>query len=196
MLFDEKLLQQTKAAEPAREWPLNYYMELKPEKRKALLEEQMRQGRSEELEQIEKLFQIRYISDKKGNYADTFMRSYLELRMTAEKMDVMFAERRNKKIVLQALHHMQADGTSEIPEELVYQELCHLISLYVQSSVTDKNYTSILWGMFKNSDEKILEKMRRDLAMIGEALPEMLHLETECRILSKAIADTKARYFV
>lgn len=148
----------------------------------------------ETLECLEKLFALRYTQDKKGKYADQFLGQFLQLRITAENLDAMFSERKNRKTVRQCLEQLQLHAGSEIPEELIYQEMCQLTGLYIYSCSKDVNYTSMIWGFGKKSDEKISEKINLDLERIGEAIPKYLSMEEECRVLKAAILDTKKQY--
>lgn len=176
------------------EWPANYFAEFKPEARKAILEARRAQEVDETLELLEKLFALRYKQDKKGTYADQFLGHFLELRITAENLDSMFSERKNKKAVKKCLEKLQLHEGSEFPEELIYQEMCQLTGLYIFSCSKDVNYTSMLWGLGKKSDEKISEKINLDLERIGEAIPKYLSMEEEYRVMKAAILDTKKKY--
>ena len=81
------------------EWPENYFAEFDPAARKAILDKQRNEEVDETLECLEKLFALRYKQDKKGNYADQFLGQFLQLRITAENLDAMFSERKNRKTV-------------------------------------------------------------------------------------------------
>ena len=85
----------------------------------------------------------------------------------------------NGKTEKQCLEQLQLHAGSEIPEELIYQEMCQLTGLYIYSCSKDVNYTSMIWGFGKKSDEKISEKINLDLERIGEAIPKYLSME-EC----------------
>lgn len=176
------------------EWPENYFAEFDPAARKMILDKRREEEADETLECLEKLFALRYKQDKKGNYADQFLGQFLQLRITAENLDVMFSERKNRKAVRQCLEQLQLHAGSEIPEELIYQEMCQLTGLYIYSCSKDVNYTSMIWGFGKKSDEKISEKINLDLERIGEAIPKYLSMEEEYRVLKAAIMDTKKQY--
>lgn len=174
-------------------WPDNYFAEAAPEKRKQILDQAMAEN-AEMAEQIGRLFERRYKKDKNGKYADTFLREFLQLKMTAENLDSMFAEKKNKKAAVRALHQMCLDEASEFPEEILYREMCQLAAWYIRICAGDKNYTAILWGLGKKSDAKITEKIALDLDRIGEAIPKYLDMEEEFRILKRAILDMKEKY--
>lgn len=72
--------------------------------------------------------------------------------------------------------------------------MCQLTGLYIYSCSKDVNYTSMIWGFGKKSDEKISEKINLDLERIGEAIPKYLSMEEECSVLKAAILDTKKQY--
>ena len=195
MLFQEERTPLVpKEKENHVEWPANYFAEFKPEARKAILEARREQEVDETLELLEKLFELRYKQDKKGTYADQFLGHFLELRITAENLDRMFSERKNKKTVKKCLEELQLHEESEFPEELIYQEMCQLTGLYIFSCSKDVNYTSMIWGLGKKSDAKISEKINLDLERIGEAIPKYLSMEEEYRVMKAAILDTKKKY--
>lgn len=195
MLFQEERTPLTsKEKEMHREWPGNYFAELKPEGRKAILEARRTQEVDDTLLLLEKLFEFRYTRDKKGTYADQFLGQFLQLRITAENLDAMFSERKNRKVVKQCLEKLQLHGTSEFPEELIYQEMCQLTALYIVTCSGDVNYTSVIWGLGKKNDDKISQKINLDLERIGEAIPKYLSMEDEYRVLKAAIIDTKKKY--
>lgn len=176
------------------EWPENYFRELDPAKRKKLLDGRDGKEDGPLLEQMRKLFDIRYRKDSRGNYADLFLRSWLELRVTAENLDAMFSQKRNRRAAQEALRSLCLDQDSEFPADLMYREMCQLTAFYIVTCSTDINYTAVLWGLGKKDDKKIREKITLDLERIGEALPKYLHMEEEFQVLQAAIFDTKKEF--
>ena len=96
------------------EWPENYFAEFDPAARKAILDKQRNEEVDETLECLEKLFALRYKQDKKGNYADQFLGQFLQLRITAENLDAMFSERKNRKTDYEnrCFRRRRSDGSS------------------------------------------------------------------------------------
>lgn len=176
------------------DWLENYFVEFDPVARKVILDKRRNEEVDETLKCLEKLFALRYKQDKKGKYADQFLKQFLQLRITAENLDVMFSERKNKKAVRQCLEQLQLHADSEFPEELIYREMCQLTGLYIYFCSRDVNYTSMIWGLGKKSDEKISVKINLDLERIAEAIPKYLAMEAECKMLKTAILDTKKQY--
>ena len=195
MLFQpDRTPLQPKAGNQEFEWPENYYREIDPVKRKEILDSRTEED-GEHLEQLKKLFNLRYEKDSKGKYADLFLRNWLDLRITAENLDGMFSEKRNRKAVKTALKNLCLDETSEFPSDLMYLEMCHLTALYIVTCSRDINYTALLWGLGKKNDDKIQAKINLDLERIGEAIPKYLDMEEEFQVLKSAILDTKKLYF-
>ena len=194
MLFEtEETILKSQPAKTEYEWPENYFAETDPAKRRRILD--ARAGEEDPwLEQLEKMFQARYERDRSGKYADTFLRSFLELKMTALNLDAAFSEKKNRKAVYKALKNLCLTETEGLSREVLCREMCQLTALYIVLCAGDKNYTSVLWGIGKKSNEKITEKIDLDLRRIGEALPEYLKLEAEFRILQNAILDTKKKF--
>lgn len=194
MIFETgQPLGEHKAAEPDLKWPDNYFAELDPQKRKSILDA-AKAADAEHAAWLEKLFELRYKKGKNGAYADQFLGCFLQLKMTAENLDVMFGERKNRKTVQKNLQKLGLDADSGFPQELMYRELCQVTLRYIKICTIDKNYTSVIWGLGKKSDSRIAEKIRLDLIRIGEAIPGYLHMEQEFQILTRAIRDTRDRY--
>ena len=195
MLFQpDRVALQSKAGNKKYEWPDSYFKEMDPAKRKAMLDKRSKEEDEQLLEQLKKLFAIRYKKDEKGKYADSFLRYWLELRVAAENLDGLFAERRNRRTVKAALKNLCLDESSDFPPELMYQEMCQLTASYIVTCSRDINYTAMLWGLGMKNDAKIQEKINLDLERIGEAIPKYLHMEEEFRVLKPAILDTKKDY--
>ncbi|MCD8365592.1 MAG: hypothetical protein LUC83_07250 [Clostridiales bacterium] len=165
-----------------------YYREPEPAKRKKILYAyQPGDFDGEKLAQMKKLFEIRYTQDKKGVWADSYLRSLLELRMVADDMGSSFSSRRNRKMGTEAVRRFCLDRGDEFEEEILYRELCHLIALYISDCNKDKNYNSVIWGFGKRSEEKIRGKITYDLLQVSEEIPKYLDMEEECRLLTAAI---------
>ncbi len=175
-------------------WPENYYSETDPAKRKAFLEEALKETGGEETEQRKKLFELRYSQDKKGVYADNFLRVWMELKMLTANLGSPLGAKKNKKRALAALHELCLDRSEEFSGEILYQEMCHLTARYILACADDTNYGSFIWGFGKISDEKLRKKIRLDLEQIGEGIPFALGLEEEFRILNKAVLTVKEQY--
>ncbi|MCD8152341.1 MAG: hypothetical protein LUD71_04575 [Clostridiales bacterium] len=168
-----------------------YYREPEPAKRKKILDAYVPEDFDQEkLEQMKRLFEIRYSVDKNGVWADCFVRSFLELRMIAENMESVFASRRNKKMGTAALERLCLNRQEEFAEDVLYRELCHVTAVYISACTRDKNYTSFIWGLGKISDKKTVGKIRYDMQKVGEDIPKYLNAEEACRILSRAVKDT------
>lgn len=168
-----------------------YYKEMNPEKRKKILNELKQSADEKEWELRKRLFDIRYTKTKKGDYADEFLRGWLELRVVSQNLDHLFSERKNVRLSKNILHKMCLDQTEVYPDEVLYQEMCNLTGRYISSCLKDTNYSSFLWGLGKISDKKVRMKIEKDLTVIGETIPEYLNMQDEFRILSLAITNVK-----
>ena len=129
-----------------------YYKEMNPEKRKKILNELKQSADEKEWELRKRLFDIRYTKTKKGDYADEFLRGWLELRVVSQNLDHLFSERKNVRLSKNILHKMCLDQTEVYPEEVLYQEMCNLTGRYISSCLKVTNYSSFLWGLGKISD--------------------------------------------
>lgn len=171
-----------------------YFRELDPVKRKMILDKKSEDGDAASVKQLKKLFAIRYRADNKGNYADLFLRSWLELKLTAENLDGFFVEKKNRRTAKAALKSLCLDEASEFPPELMYREMCQLAATYLAACSEDSHYTAVLLGLGKKTGKKIRDKMILDLERIGETLPERLQMEQEFAVLRAAIRDVKKLY--
>lgn len=131
------------------EWPENYFAEFDPAARKAILDKQRNEEVDETLECLENCLHFGIHRTKKGKYADQFLGQFLQLRITAENLDAMFSERKNRKTVRQCLEQLQLHCRFRNPGELIYQEMCQLTGLYIYSCSKDVNYTSHDLGIWK-----------------------------------------------
>ena len=168
-----------------------YYKEMNPEKRMKILNELKESADVKEWELRKRLFDIRYTKTKKGDYADEFLRGWLELRVVSQNLDHLFSERKNVKLSKNIVHRMCLDQTDVYSEEVLYQEMCNLTGRYISSCLKDTNYSSFLWGLGKISDKKVRMKIESDLKTVGETSPEYLNMQDEFRILSLAITNMK-----
>ena len=75
-----------------------YYKEMNPEKRMKILNELKESADEKEWELRKRLFDIRYTKTKKGDYADEFLRGWLQLRVVSQNLDHLFSERKNVKL--------------------------------------------------------------------------------------------------
>ena len=175
-------------------WPEHYFSEMDPAKRKEILDAEAKAGNPDASGILLDLFQKRYEKKRDDFYADRFLGAFLVLKRTAENLDSMFSENKNRRAIQDSLHDLCLDASSPYPDTLLYREMCQLTERYITLCLKDKNYSAILWGLGKISDKKTAAKINLDLERVGEAIPKYMDMEKEFTILKKAILATKSRY--
>ena len=90
---------------------------------------------------------------------------------------------------------MQTAGKSSLHKELLYEECCHAVRLYVSLCEKDRNYRNLFMGVMQMSDEKVREKLKRDLYTTAVLTPKNLDLETELALFTQAAEQIYTEYF-
>lgn len=194
-MFSEQELRIRKETDGRGSWPEDYYKKMDPAKRRGLLDEALAARPGDiRLTQIRQLFELRYTRDKKGGYADRFLRAWLDLKMTAGNLQSKFAEKKNRKNALKALHCLCLDQTDVFSEEILSREMFHLAVHYMLACAEDASYGAVFLGFGKMSDAKRRQKIRQDLDQIGKILPGALGLEKEFGILTEAVRRAEEQY--
>ena len=183
-MFSEQELQKQKETDSRGSWPEDYYKKMDPAKRRGLLDEALAAHPGDiRLTQIRRLFELRYTQDKKGGYADLFLRAWLDLKMTAGNLQSKFAEKKNRKNALKALHCLCLDQTDVFSEEILSREMFHLAVRYMLACAEDASYGAVFLGFGT-----------MDLDQIGKILPGALGLEKEFGILTEAVRRAEEQY--
>lgn len=175
-------------------WPENYYMETDPASRKEILDEQLRKEDSADLRKMQELFERRYTMNRKKEYKDCFMEACLDLLYLASNLNKAFSAKANKRIAVKAVRQLCLDREAEYGTEILYEELCHLIRCYITICKDDPSYRSVILTVVKMSDERCREKIKRDLKIFAEIIPESLGMEGEFGLLKRAVRDTERAY--
>lgn len=171
----------------------DYYREPDAAKRKALLDGYLQEKSDAAVPaQMKILFELRYKRNKKGGYDDRFIGGWLDLKFVAEAPDGMLSKKRNRKMAQDAVRMLCLDRRGEFPEEVLYEEMCHLTLTYISSCTEDSHYKGVFWGLGTVSDERLKSRLAADLDELTEGLARYPDLEDDFRILKKAIVDTKA----
>ncbi len=173
------------------DWENRYYSEPDSKKRKEMIEErEALEGPSGELEFIKKLFDRRYIPEKKEPASiDHMLRGVLYLKHSGTLSGL---RRMPPKKELQAIFHdLSLDLFEEYPsyERAYYQEVKHASKTYFHLCVTDRGYTSFIWGLGQLKDSTLKNKLTRDAESIAHEIPERLGLTEKLRVFSQAFYD-------
>lgn len=191
MLFKEKKVE-VEEKNPY-EWPKSYYMESNPEKRKQLLDERLAVDDSDEIRKIKELFDCRYQKMKDGKYMDSFLKGWLEMALVGGNMKSYFAQKRNKKTVMQVAQMWCLDREEEFGRELLYDELGHLAGVYIASCLSDTHYQSVIFNIGRMKDEKVKQKIKDDLELVSRTIPEALEVKDTFALFERAVSDMERR---
>ncbi len=175
----------------------NYFEELDPVKRKEILDGLQKVSGSDPLsdsdaaalEQMRTLFALRYELNKKGGYNDHFIGALTKLTEVAKNSGGRLTEKRNTNMVAEAVHTLCLDRGGEFSEDILYREMCQLISLYISICGDDTLYQSAFLGMGRMTGENIREKIRTDLNLFWETIDTYLGDLPDFNVFKRAIAD-------
>ncbi len=169
-----------------------YFQELDPIKRKAILDAiEPEAGEEEALAAARALFSLRYKQNKrKETYADLFIRAFVDLRVVAFNEDDNILDKRTfAKQVRNAAHVLCLDRADEFPREVLAGEMHQLVSLFVHSSLHDHHYGAILFGMGRLDDEVLAAKVKSDLTGIRDGILHYVGSDAAYDILQEALTD-------
>lgn len=171
-----------------------YYQEVDAMKRKAYLEKAIEAGEEPEKNEIRKeIWEVRYskpIERNKEERADGFLGFWMLLEFHKDIEKKWFGVKSTRKQVqknLQKLKFLEIKEKSTLHKELLYQECCHLVDLYIRLCENDRSYNSFLCGLLTFNAKESKNKLQKDLQQTGLRLPKVLNMETELDILMEAV---------
>ncbi len=165
-----------------------YFRELEPAKRKEILDGLTPEaGEEESLEQIRSLFSLRYTPNKKLGYTDEFVGALMSLRLIAYNPS---GKRRDARLAGEAMHTLCLDRTDEFSPDILYSELCQLMAFYISSCLDDSQYRSVVFGLGRMRDERLVDKIQKDLNRIWEEVTKYSVHGRNAQILKNAMDDT------
>lgn len=176
-------------------WPESYYAPADREERLEILKERLKSGEADEKDQLRmKFWKLRYETrDKMPRGVDYLIRSWMELYFISRKPGNRWAKKQQAKDleqVKQDLGFSLAREYGSMGEEVLYQELCNGIRLYIQLCQQDSKYNSQLLGIMKLKPEKLVEKIGNEFWKISTVVPESFGQEEAFRVFKKACEDT------
>ena len=170
----------------------NYYEELDPDKRRALLDEYLSGAPSEDpaAEYRKVLFDYRYTDPKDPERrVDNYMWALLSLMYT-HRGSVIFPQRNVKEVrrIMKDLEQDERVHTDECFAEAFMLEVRNAVRRYFDTCKSD-NYHKKLFGMtHSSSDEK--EKQRCiDTWKMSAGLAQRVGLEDEMSLFNRAVAE-------
>jgi hypothetical protein len=122
------------------------------------------------------------------------MEACMDLMYLASQLDHTFSSRTNKKMAEKVISQLCLNQEEKFGTDILYEELCHLIRVYIMIALEDDSYRSILLQIFKMNDVRCKEKIKRDLKLFAVTIPETLGKEKEFKLFQHAIIDTQKGY--
>lgn len=171
-----------------------YYRESDPMKRLKYLEESIEEGEEPKENAIRKeLWECRYgeTVQSKNERADGFLRLWMELEFCKGASNKWFSFGNSSKSIkkyLKQYHFTQMQEKSPLHKELLYQECCHLVNIYIDLCEKDKSYNTYLCGLLTIKEEEAQQKIYHDVKEISE-LPKAIKMEKELELISKACVE-------
>ena len=173
-------------------WLEKYMRELSRKKRRLLLEEAVvEEGMSPENELRKKLYEARFGLNEKAE-TDLFIRGWMTLYNLQNAPRGIFGKKRIQRDLAQIQADWKYDlaaSYGSIGEEVLYEELYHMILVYIQLCMTDRNYSSLLLGMGRMQEETLIVKIAGDLCRTAWDIPAQLNCVEDFAILRRAAED-------
>lgn len=114
----------------------------------------------------------------------------IDLVQISRDLNKTFGKNSQKKRALDDINFICNDRIDHFGTDLVTEELKHLLLTYGMMCLTDKNYGSHLFGLFRMNKSTIEDKLGTDLQILGEKLPQSLGLEKEFCFFTEAAKQT------
>ena len=179
-----------------------FYKVTKPQKRRELLEKSIQAGEDPEKNAIRlELISLRYPEQKNGKAkdpVDALLRvwMYIEFNRKASKsrMQMKSAQKEIRKN-MDDIQFLQFMKKSELHRELLYEEVCHMLKLYMTLCESDKSYRNTFFGLLTMSDEAFRQKLRADVYETAVLVPRRLDMQEELQILEEAVREVYCQVF-
>ena len=174
-----------------RDWEEKYYSKQDKKERKDLLDERVSTGEdSQELELIQKLFDIRYKPAKgEPEQIDHMLRAMMELKFLQDGGKGLFSRspRKHLQSVYQDLGKDTAENYGETGRRIWYRECNHAGKTFLTINLGDRGYTSMFWGLGQLKDPVVKNKLAKDIYVITCKVPEELGITQELEVFSAAV---------
>ena len=169
-----------------------YYREADPMKRKQLLDQSEAAGEEPEANKIRReIWEARYHEKgENGSLADGFLKLWMAMEFNRNSGNRWFTGSRGarKEIgkELAAVKFHEIRQKSELHEQLLYRECCHLVDLYMNLCSHDKSYNTIICGIITISKDSAKAKLQKDIYETAVRLPGELNMQEELGLITKA----------
>ena len=172
-----------------------YYREADPMKRKKLLDQSEAAGEEPEANKIRReIWEARYHEKgENGSLADGFLKLWMAMEFNRNSGNRWFTGSRGarKEIgkELAAVKFHEIRQKSELHEQLLYRECCHLVDLYMNLCSHDKSYNTIICGIITISKDSAKAKLQKNIYETAVRLPGELGMQEELGLITKAARE-------
>ena len=172
-----------------------YYRESDPMKRKQLLDQSIAAGEEPEDNQIrQELWEARYHErERTGRLPTVFLKLWMAMEFNRNSGNRWFTGSKGarKEIgrELAAVKFHELREKSDLHEQLLYRECCHMVDLYMNLCVTDKSYNTIICGIITISKDSAKAKLQKDIYETAVRLPKDLGMTEELDMITKAARE-------
>lgn len=176
-------------AKTETDWTVLYYSEMDPEKRQAILKENVREPLTEADRIREKLWIARYGKRRPRN--DAFVGYFMNLKYIAESGTVDIGGKK-KKLAFDVIHGLNLydfENKNLEEQEITFCELKHACRKYIDISANGRGFTSVIFGMGQLSDESVAKKIAEQLSVVAYMAPHILRMNKEFPVLQKAAVE-------
>ena len=177
-------------------WPECYYDEIDYGTRKAILELADNAGLTPDDNKIRhEIYDLRYSGGKTvdGDPIDSFVRAFMEVKFLIGSSGTgLFKAGKKKKVkkILESINYFDYCGEEESRRKSLYcDELLHMGRLYVTLCRRDKQYGSIMMGLGRMKDGKIVNKIANDIFSVAHEVPASVSMTDEMREWTNALDE-------
>ena len=171
-------------------WPYEYMHMKDPVIRKKILDESIKQGVDPEGDKLRSmLWERRY---PKGIDEDEYFKAWMYFDFVAEEINAFFGKKKRLNNVKQHLERIGIYAMKEfgeLGEQILYEELYHLVYNYIQLCADDRNYGSVILGFGKMNKDSYALKVAKNLRRVCYIPAEGFGLQEEFSLLQKAAME-------
>ncbi len=179
-------------------WVEQFVRELDRDERKKILEKAVaEEGMDPANELRTKILEARYL-EKNGMDIDVFIRGWMEMSFISNISKGSFGKKQVKKeldAVRKDWQFAEAAAYGETGAEVLYQELCNMVRLFVQLCQKDRAYGSVIFGLGHMKEKSLIGKIARDIYRVAFQIPRDAGVEEEFEPLSRAASEVYCEIF-
>ena len=179
-------------------WVAQYMRETDSIKRKTILDQAVEEeGMLPENELRCALYDARYqVQDGRG--IDCFIRGLMLLKFLESSSTGFFGGKRTereKRKIAEDWQLERAKAYGETGETVLYQEFFNTAKLYIELCRNDSSYRSVLFGLGRMKDEKMIAKLANEFYKLGYTIPARCDMREDLAPFTRALTDAFCELF-